>query len=303
MSVMLRSSDSDVYLGDPFSVYAIFAEIRRVCNPSMWPRLFEVLDASEDEEDCSAQWLEEVSMEAGKFLSIHEKKISIHARDFLIGLTLLGETPERYSVEDAYGNLHSDDTGQFIEKGSPETKRHRPVRIGDPVRWSNRHWKGWSESLTEDETAAVNFYKDDSVSINRVLRGTKEFQYPKHREHSDQLTQAIAKGKVPHTLLAYRGAPWEFYAWLEEGQVFRDDGFVSASITHQGAEDFADEQFAESGKSVRITVIVPKGATAAYVSHVNNDDQSDELLIQRGSRFKVLRVEGGRIVMLLLKGD
>lgn len=172
-----------------------------------------------------------------------------------------------------------------------------PRRVDDPGGWGREHFGAWADALSDSEKKAVSAYKRDSEVVNGPLREGGHMS-PAKEQVRRQLTRALAKSFVPHAVVAYRGAPAEFYDHLSEGQVFEDRGFVSTTVARRVADTFKDAL--ETGEpGVVITVLVPKGAAGAYVDTFDNSF-GHELLLQRGSRFVVLKKKGRGLLVRLL---
>lgn len=199
-----------------------------------------------------------------------------------------------------------ENAGQFGPGGGdapPAADADRPQKRWKPATdiksYGDKYWSEWANALNEDEKAAILFYKKDSTPINQVLRDETYFRRQEHENHKKHLTRLVEKAQVPHDIIVYRGARAEFYDNLYEGKVFRDNGFVSTSIDRETMDSFSDPH-GEGHATAEIAVLVPKGSKGAFISKVNNDDFSDELLLQRGSLFKVVKKKGNRIVLKLM---
>lgn len=88
MAAVLRIDSGDVNLGNPFEVYAAFADIAQLADPDTHPELFQVLDATEDEEPCEPQWLAKVAKQATDVLA-ENPKMPPSVRTLLVSLSNL----------------------------------------------------------------------------------------------------------------------------------------------------------------------------------------------------------------------
>lgn len=160
----------------------------------------------------------------------------------------------------------------------------------DAKEWGQQHFGEWASKLEPGEVAALKAYqssnyKDGYLAINGGLRRPPP---PEHLTKTiTDLDAAIGKATVPETVEVYRGItrPLPF----SKGDVFTDKGFLSTSGAKGTAGAFSEKEGA------LMHIRVPKGANAAWVDAVN-DGGERELLLPRGSKFKVLSVktEGGR---------
>lgn len=209
--------------------------------------------------------------------------------------------------EDASGHEHKgkgEGGGQFTSGGggAAAIAARKYQKTTSPSDFGKQHYSGWADSLGADEIKAIKDYKKDSTYINTELRdGGRSVNY-KIEPTIKALNRAMSKTSVPHDLVVWRGAHAEFYNHLNEGDTFRDNAFISTSVQEVGAIDFTDIH-QEGKKGVLITIMVPKGARGAYISQVDNSDNMDELLLHRGSRFKVMKKKAGRMLLKLIPGS
>lgn len=160
---------------------------------------------------------------------------------------------------------------------------------------------GWESKKAFDE------YSGDGHRImNQYLRGKNpEFVSQNQKEITEQyigsMVNAINERTLPHTMKLYRGVstPGDFLQdsnWKDKsleqlrseyiGKVAVDDGFCSTSISRESAEDFKRTW---DGAMVEITA--PKGANAMFMQHVSIYGHEKEVLLQKGSGFKITDID------------
>jgi len=145
------------------------------------------------------------------------------------------------------------------------------------------------------ECASLTFYTGSDYSIiNSNLRGIPQDWQEKafsdaHKEAIVNMDKAFDTfPRVPKTIRVTRSVADNVLDKMTPGTVFRDDGYVSTTI---------------SGMSMsKMQIKVPKGSKGIYVSEISNFSSERELLFPRGSRFKVLTKDKNtnRVVVELL---
>lgn len=157
--------------------------------------------------------------------------------------------------------------------------------------------------LTDDEASSATKYSGNPYRyMNDVARGLAD-QKTKltYLDDVNNLTNAIRKHSVPEDILIHRsirlnGHPDLQHFFNQEnliGQTFFDKGFGSNSLSNY---DVA----LNSGDPSRMVIhsIAPKGTKAMYMEDLTTSEHELELLLQRGSGYKVLDVvkdSNGRI--------
>lgn len=170
---------------------------------------------------------------------------------------------------------------------------------------ADREWNSWAKGLSKNERSALENYQSepfhrkptDYIKINRHLRDGDD-PTPATRAAVKGLDNAINKGSVPQNTLVYRGLPANLIG--KEGSVFQDNGFVSTSLNSKVAGNFA------TSKNVIAEIRVPKGSKGAYMDSLKTDlskqQPEHELILPRGSRFKIVSSTGSKVIMELLNG-
>lgn len=169
--------------------------------------------------------------------------------------------------------------------------------------------KQWAEDPSDYfSNRAVKAYAgtSDSFRINDHLR--KGGSDPDLQAKADALASVIDKARMPRAVETYRSinpkTPEEKAAILARfrenvGKVFTDPAFTSTTANKKYADDWAKKFKSDP---IRMTVHVPEGAKAAYIPKEITGRQEWEVLVQRGSKFRVKSVEGSNVVVEL-QGD
>lgn len=179
-------------------------------------------------------------------------------------------------------------------------------------------WK----TLSEDERIVLTKYTQTYSYLNEPLRGISYYgSRPKSEYEKDLplLTSALNKFKTSSPMVVRRGTGNYFIPELgkdliqvKPGDVFTEKGFLSTAC-HR------DKGFTGT---VNMVIIVPKGASGAFAepfSHYTDSNKFDfyskniwdgnskesintefEWIGQRGSKFRVISVEGGTIYLQLI---
>jgi hypothetical protein len=153
---------------------------------------------------------------------------------------------------------------------------------------------------------ALSVYKASGYSfINEQLREPSQPK-EKHIENKiDKIDQAI-EGAPPlkNPVLAYRGIANQglmgsfFFNKLKVGDTFQDLGYVSTTLNPKIAATFAGEKGTVYGKTpvekqgMILQYHLPKGAKGLFLDSFTNNFGEYELLLPRGSKFKVTQIRG-----------
>lgn len=122
--------------------------------------------------------------------------------------------------------------------------------------------------------------------MNRWLRG----QNPTITEEDKRAIERASAGMRPSTenILLHRGTGFEQFGhvdaetiWGLTGKLVQDKGFLSTSVGGRAAF---------SGQ-VMMEVECPKGTPMAYVDHISKHSGENEMLLQKGLYYRVLRIE------------
>ena len=166
----------------------------------------------------------------------------------------------------------------------------------------------WSEGNDYFANRAVKAYAgtSDSFLINNCLRtncGDKNW-----KDKAEALGKVLEKTSFPMDVQAHRAInpkdDVDRQKILEhfksnQGQTFVDSAFVSTTANKKYADDWSKKM--GKNEPIKVMVLVPQGAKAAYMPKDIVGRQEWEVMIQKGSKFKVRSVEGNDVVLELLK--
>jgi hypothetical protein len=180
-----------------------------------------------------------------------------------------------------------ENAGQFAEKPDARTRKRRSIGKGSHT----------------DERPGMGLYVGlgNAFTINDALRqNTTSELAPELRATIADLTATIDASPLPSSLTVFRG--WHGPVNWQPGDVFIDPAFVSTSYYRHVAQFHAKNSPQQQPAIMEIAL--PAGARAAVVA----GSEEDEVLIQRGSRFRIDSVakERGHVVIratLVSQGD
>lgn len=137
---------------------------------------------------------------------------------------------------------------------------------------------------------ALNMYTHSGYDVvNRKLRfgsyADSAYEFEWKDAEVNKLLTGLDKSfqnapTVPSNLIAYRGVNSRLFDNLAVGDSFTDKGFVSTSI---------DPAQTMSGWQMEIRI--PAGTKGIYIEQVSNVASEMELLLNRGTRFRVLEIQ------------
>lgn len=130
--------------------------------------------------------------------------------------------------------------------------------------------------------------------VNSYLRGQDVPSYG--LASAKELQQEIDKSfnnapPIPKNMIVYREMSGEPLAGLKPGDVFQDKGFVSTTIK-------SDLNFAPGASKLEIRV--PKGSKGIYIQSISQYKSEQEMLLNRGSKFKVIEENPNGLVLELI---
>lgn len=148
----------------------------------------------------------------------------------------------------------------------------------------NSHYGEYRKGLSKQESYAFAFYQSPSgyPLINEQLRGRNvvHADLPLAKKQIKFLDQALEKAPpLKKDTLVYRGFSMEQFGNLKPGSVIQDKGFVSTSVTKEGAGSFR-----AFGQQAFAKIILPKGTRAIGGS-------TKEMLLSRNSKFKISSIK------------
>jgi hypothetical protein len=182
------------------------------------------------------------------------------------------------------------------------------AKLAEMRAWGKEAFAAWEKDLPEDERAAlISWLSHDNININNYLHGLPlderlELTDPAEIARRVALMdQAIARGSVPENLTVWRGFTLsDMKAEDLVGKVISDQGSVSTSLAEDRAHGFVWQDRKPLEGAVMAEIRIPKGARAAYIENIGSEVTMEltgrpvseyELLLGRGSQFKVLAVE------------
>lgn len=168
--------------------------------------------------------------------------------------------------------------------------------VGGKLRGSKTNVKSvhGPAKLGKRETNAIAYYEGDWETVNDVLRGGSAGGMNDETEAEIENTIAgldSAFNKVPalpEPIVTWRGVPAEVVGSLNEGDSWRDDGFVSTSKGEEAARDYGDWI---------LEIHTPAGNKALDLVHLGRGDWQDEVLLPAGTEFRVRSVGNNRVVL------
>jgi HK97 family phage portal protein len=140
------------------------------------------------------------------------------------------------------------------------------------------------EGLQKGQIKSIKQYAGGHYdSINSALREEEELSNDQQKI-ADDLDDLIAGSVVPTALQVFRGGESSFFDDLEVGAVIQDSAYVSTSLYKYVAQKtFADD--------VVFIINLNKGDKALYVEPYAHHEGEYELLLPRGTKFRVTKRE------------
>lgn len=158
--------------------------------------------------------------------------------------------------------------------------------------WGNGEYKEWHQSLAPEERQAITKYTANGVEFRtaqRRLRGMSPPD-PKSGDHEidpmiEHLDKALSRSKLPSSLQAYRGAVG--MPVPKVGSTFVDKGYMSTSVRQESTQAYLEQA---TGSKIFYKILLPKGTKGGYVSSLGPNPQDNEVLLPRGSKFRITKV-------------
>ena len=154
-----------------------------------------------------------------------------------------------------------------------------------------KYWKGttvneeWLLALSKAEVAALTRYSGAGYyDLNKWLRQNAGQVPIKRGSDAELIDKALRKAALPRDTITWRGASWAAVGGkgVQVGDVVTDHGFASTAMVRTSAF---------SGDIV-LEVLIPAGREGAgYIRPVSHFSSEYEVLLTRGSRFRVLAVD------------
>lgn len=182
--------------------------------------------------------------------------------------------------------------GQWTEGGTPADAIEKEL-----IAYTHENWE-----LTDPELKALQEYVGISYSyINGKLRTGINTLGPKSRDKLpawiDAIDSALAKSSVPKDVAVFRGllsSATARFANLKSpndlvGKIITDSGFISTSLDPLIAVGFAAAPSTGTVAGTVFELRVPKGSRGAYLGGYDFAKGEKELLLPRGSKFRVVQ--------------
>ena len=172
-------------------------------------------------------------------------------------------------------------------------------------------YKNWHKNLSVEQKKALKMYNSNAYKdINSHLRGDRtdtwrkehfgfEFKPPPMKSVISDLSDSLNTASVPHNLTVFRSMSLKDVSKMRLGKTFKERGFMSTTIDPSRLGFYGSQGGKEAVAILQIEV--PKGSSAAYISGHINTTRERELLIQRGSSFKVTHIQEGATRIIKVK--
>ena len=192
-------------------------------------------------------------------------------------------------------------TGGMDSKKYAESKRalanFKPLPTNQVIDTLRRESEDWIALLSDKEKEMINLYTGKREEkrpkfyerVNQMLRGL----IPKEKslqENANVISNALLKNRLKHDIVVYRNVDGDFFKNLQVGDKYTDNGFVSTSVTKNGALN----------KDFELTIFVPKGSKGAYIESLSNYKKQREFLLDKSTKFRVISKSGNSIVVEVL---
>lgn len=208
-----------------------------------------------------------------------------------------------YKIISEYENIH------FAANGNTATtslNHYQYSNTNQGTSVTNRRYSRMSEAASRNidylhERSLRNYCLDGYQDINGYLRGTVTREISTDyasfvQDDINNLTEVLNERQLGRNMTLYRGVSnpsfiigdnWEDMS-IEEindsnvGRVFHDNGFCSTSVDPNGAADFS-----RNWTGATMIIQAPADANGMCVGNYNNRIAEREVLLQRGSNFRI----------------
>ncbi|MBC2863742.1 ADP-ribosyltransferase [Streptomyces mexicanus] len=154
--------------------------------------------------------------------------------------------------------------------------------------YGDAYWNDFLDNLDPSGREALHTYSDHYYKqINGHLRGDYPDVSPKISHTIDEMDRVMGDRPVPESIMVIRGtgidhlnlkSPLEMM-----GNIYDDPGYTSTALGKTVPGPF-------SYKPVYMHLRVPKGTPALWIDHVSANPGERELLLARGTEYRVTRV-------------
>ena len=208
-----------------------------------------------------------------------------------------------HTILSEYENIHFSSNSSTSDLSS---NSHQYTNISQGNVISNRRYGRMSEAASRNidyhhERSLRNYCSDGYQDINGYLRGNAAREFSTEHESIVQrdinnLTETLNEHQLGRNMTLYRGVSnpnfiigdnWQNMSTEEInnaniGRVFRDNGFCSTSVDPNGATDFS-----QCWTGATIIIQAPADANGMCVGAYSNHTTEREILLQRGSDFRI----------------
>jgi hypothetical protein len=160
--------------------------------------------------------------------------------------------------------------------------------------------------ISDDESQSIFLYTAGSGAINDSLRGkeykgTNNLSEEKIKEVDTNLQTAMDNNLLNTDLIVYRGFKdtnniFDFNKDLI-GMEFEDKGYVSTSSEKITAMNFSHTDETDLKYAVRMKIRMSKGLKALSVRSHSRFPDENEILINKGSKFRVVKQDRNNRVL------
>lgn len=203
---------------------------------------------------------------------------------------ILSSNPQ---IKEAYKDVLLADT-----KGKISDELYNRIRNGINTDPNNTLYDKnlWDNVLKSYEINNIKNYTGSLAKhLNNILRKIDDYEVFDDEIHNamiKSISDSINKSELKEEVISFRNiSPESFQKMFENnfgsyvkpkpGEIFKDNGFYSTSLlaTYNIGGNKDDQ--------IRLTTILPKGANALYLGDQSSYPYEKELLVQRGSNFKI----------------
>lgn len=200
------------------------------------------------------------------------------------------ENQKRYGIKAREWKRARFKTGDKNSREYVDTKKplanFRAIPQNQVVNRLRKEYSAWKQSLDDFELKAVKKYTYNSnesgrdkfyMRLNAMLRGDIP-RDDRILRYANGISSAIKKGVIPCDVICYRNMDTNPYSNLAVGDIFVEEQFVSTSVVESRALQ----------KKCKLVICVPKGSKAAYIESVSKFPTQREVLIDKGSIYRVI---------------
>ena len=181
-------------------------------------------------------------------------------------------------------------------KGSSSISSVTPKRGEEAAKQVKKDQEDWRASLSLDEISHLKSYSsNDFTSINGYLRRGNLGDLTEHqvKESIEVLDKALSKAVIKEPIVVTRTINKEYAGDIKAGDIYSDKAYLSTSTNKRGIDDIHRNLYV-------MEISLKVGSNGAYLEPWARHDFNageNEVLLPRGSKFRVVSVEG-RIIKL-----